>query len=44
MLQVLISGGDSKSPTWVNADTLVVAQAGKVTNALSKGAGLSFKA
>ena len=42
--QVLISGGDSKSPTWINADTLVVAQAGKVTNALSKGSGLSFKA
>ena len=42
--QVLLSGGDSQSPTWVDADTLVVAQAGKVTNALSKGAGLSFKA
>ena len=43
--QVLISSGSkSKSPIWVNADTLVVAQAGKVTNALSKGAGLSFKA
>ena len=42
--QVLISGGSGKSPTWVNANTLVVAQAGKVTNALSKGSGLSFKA
>ena len=42
--QVLISAGSGKSPTWVNANTLVVAQAGKVTNALSKGAGLSFKA
>lgn len=42
--QVLISGGSGTSPTWVNANTLVVAQAGKVTNALSKGAGLSFKA
>ena len=41
--QVLISGGDSKSPTWVDANTLVVAQAGKVTNALLKGSGLSFK-
>lgn len=43
--QVLVSSGSkSKSPIWKNADTLVVAQAGKVTNALSKGAGLSFKA
>lgn len=41
--QVLISAGSGKSPTWTNADTLVVAQAGKVTNALSKGSGLSFK-
>lgn len=42
--QVLISAGSGKSPIWKNANTLVVAQAGKVTNALSKGAGLSFKA
>ena len=42
--QVLVSSGSSKSPTWTNANTLVVAQAGKVTNALSKGSGLSFKA
>lgn len=42
--QVLISAGSGKSPVWVNANTLVVAQAGKVTNALSKGSGLSFKA
>lgn len=42
--QVLISAGSGKSPTWTNANTLVVAQAGKVTNALSKGAGISFKA
>ena len=43
--QVLVSSGSkSKSPIWVNANTLVVAQAGKVTNALSKGSGLSFKA
>lgn len=42
--QVLISAGSGKSPTWVNANTLVVKQAGKVTNALSKGSGLSFKA
>ena len=42
--QVLISGGSGTSPTWVNANTLVVAQAGKVTNALLKGSGLSFKA
>lgn len=42
--QVLISDGSGKSPVWKNANTLVVAQAGKVTNALSKGAGLSFKA
>lgn len=41
--QVLISAGSGKSPTWVDADTLVVAQAGKVTNALLKGSGLSFK-
>lgn len=43
--QVLVSSGSkSKSPIWVNANTLVVKQAGKVANALSKGAGLSFKA
>ncbi len=42
--QVLISSGSNKSPVWKNANTLVVAQAGKVTNALSKGSGLSFKA
>ena len=42
--QVLISSGSGQSPTWVDADTLVVAQAGKVTNALLKGSGLSFKA
>lgn len=43
--QVLVSSGSkSKSPIWKNANTLVVAQAGKVTNALSKGAGISFKA
>lgn len=42
--QVLISDGSGKSPVWKNANTLVVAQAGKVTNALSKGSGLSFKA
>lgn len=42
--QVLISAGSGKSPTWTNANTLVVAQAGKVTNALLKGSGLSFKA
>ena len=41
--QVLISAGSGKSPTWIDADTLVVAQAGKVTNALLKGSGLSFK-
>lgn len=41
--QVLISDGSGKSPVWKNADTLVVAQAGKVTNALLKGSGLSFK-
>lgn len=41
--QVLISGGDSTAPVWVNAATLVVAEAAKVTNPLSKGAGLSFK-
>lgn len=42
--QVLISSGSGQSPVWVNADTLVVKQAGKVTNALLKGSGLSFKA
>lgn len=42
--QVLISKGSNASPVWTNANTLVVAQAGKVTNALSKGSGLSFKA
>ena len=43
--QVLVSSGSkSTSPVWKNANTLVVAQAGKVTNALSKGSGLSFKA
>ena len=43
--QVLVSSGSkSTSTVWKNANTLVVAQAGKVTNALSKGSGLSFKA
>lgn len=42
--QVLVSSGSGKSPVWKNTNTLVVAQAGKVTNALSKGSGLSFKA
>ena len=41
---VLISDGSGKSPVWKNTNTLVVKQAGKVTNALSKGSGLSFKA
>lgn len=41
---VLISSGSGQSPIWINPNTLVVAQAGKVTNALLKGSGLSFKA
>lgn len=41
--QVLLSEGSSSAPTWANANTLVVAEAGKVTNYLTKGTGLSFK-
>lgn len=40
--QVLQSAGSS-APTWVNQSTLVVGEAGKVTNYLTKGAGLSFR-
>lgn len=40
--QVLVSGGNNTAPSWVNAGTLVVAEAAKVTYALNKGTGLSF--
>jgi len=41
--QVLISKGSNNAPEWVNASTLVVAEAAKVTYALVKGSGISMK-
>ena len=41
--QVLISKGTNNAPDWVNATTLVVAEAAKVTYALVKGSGISMK-
>ena len=38
--QVLISAGDNQTPTWVNANTLVVLEANHVTNALTAGTGI----
>lgn len=40
--QVLISKGSGNAPDWVNAATLVVAEAAKVTYSLVKGTGLSM--
>lgn len=38
--QVLISAGDNQTPTWTNANTLVVLEANHVTNALTAGTGI----
>ena len=38
--QVLISSGVNAAPVWVDQNTLVVAEAAKVTNALTKGNGI----
>jgi len=38
--QVLISKGSGNAPEWVNANTLVVAEAAKVTYSLTKGSGI----
>lgn len=40
--QVLISKGTGLAPEWVNQAILVVSEAGKVTNALSKSTGISM--
>ena len=40
--QVLISKGTGLAPEWVNQAILVVSEAGKVTNALSKGTGINM--
>ena len=40
--QVLISAGDNQTPTWVNANTLVVLEANHVTNALTAGIGIKM--
>jgi hypothetical protein len=40
--QVLISKGAGNAPDWVNADTLVVAEAAKVTYALVKTTGITM--
>lgn len=37
---VLISAGDNQTPTWTNANTLVVLEANHVTNALTAGTGI----
>ena len=38
--QVLVSKGSGNAPEWKNANTLVVAEAGKTTYSLTKGAGI----
>ena len=38
--QVLISKGSGNAPEWVNANTLIVAEAGKTTYSLTKGNGI----
>ena len=40
--QVLISAGNNQTPTWVNANTLVVLEANHVTNALTAGIGIKM--
>lgn len=40
--QVLISKGTNNAPDWVNAATLIVGEAAKVTHALSKGNGIQM--
>ena len=40
--QVLISAGNNQTPTWVDANTLVVLEANHVTNALTAGIGIKM--
>lgn len=40
--QVLVSAGNNQTPTWVNANTLVVLEANRVTNALTAGTGIKM--
>lgn len=40
--QVLVSAGNNQIPTWVNANTLVVLEANRVTNALTAGTGIKM--
>ena len=40
--QVLVSAGNNQIPTWVNANTLVVLEANRVTNALTTGTGIKM--
>ena len=40
--QVLISAGNNQTPTWANANTLVVLEANHVTNALTAGIGIKM--
>ena len=40
--QVLISAGNNQTPTWIDANTLVVLEANHVTNALTAGIGIKM--
>ena len=40
--QVLVSAGNNQIPTWVNANTLVVLEANRVTSALTAGTGIKM--
>lgn len=40
--QVLVSAGNNQTPTWVNANTLVVLEANRVTNTLTAGTGIKM--
>lgn len=40
--QVLVSAGNNQTPTWTNANTLVVLEANRVTNALTAGTGIKM--
>lgn len=40
--QILVSAGNNQTPTWTNANTLVVLEANRVTNALTAGTGIKM--
>ena len=40
--QVLVSAGNNQTPTWIDANTLVVLEANHVTNALTAGIGIKM--